>query len=301
MYLPDDVHELANRWRGAVNLSEVCARALRTELEAAETHRSARTPLSKLRRPSELERSFAKRFGLRDAIVTDSPDHESELREALGLAAAQYFERVVSDDAVVGVAGGRQTWCLVRNLSPRNLSLRLTALGVRQNDPEVLHAHANTLITLMSLLYAPRSNAHLVGSPELDALWDLPNAPGDRVRYFLISSCGPFTSEGPLARLLGSRTTAELLARDVVGDFGYAFLSKDGIVGVPEGTGESSYLSPERIRDVAGRKDGCALLVAGGGDKVPTMALALEHRLCNVVVTDTRTAERLLQERKVAS
>src|SRR5207249_1664627 len=141
------------KWRRRVNLSEICARALRSELEAAESHRSAQALFSALRSPSTLERTLAVRYKLSEVVVPEITPDTTDVRAALGNAAATYLNRYLCDDSLLAIGGGRQMWCVVKNLTPRQVSVRITGLGIRQNDPQVLHAHANTLTTLLWLLY----------------------------------------------------------------------------------------------------------------------------------------------------
>lgn len=296
--LPDDLYDLASRWRGSLNLSDVCARALRAELEAAESHRSARALISALAPMSTLERSLADRFGLADAVVSDSRIRAADLREELGRQAAAYLDRSLSDDAALAICGGRQMWCTVRSLSPRNLRLRLTALGVSQSDPQILHAHANTLVTLLWLLYAPRSEAALVGTPEMGTSWngDLPIA--DRPRYFVVGSCGPIEPGKGLSRLMGGAATEALIQQRALGDFAYAFVGADGPVDTPTEVPVNTFLNATQLRALAARPDGRVVMVAGGPEKLELMQAVLKYRLCNVLVTDSESAESLLGDSK---
>lgn len=292
--LPDDLYELASRWRGSLNLSDVCARALRAELEAAESHRSARALISALAPKSILERALIDQFELADAVVSDSRNRAADLREELGRQAAAYMDRNLSDDASLAICGGRQMWCMVRALSPRNLKLHLTALGVSQHDPQVLHAHANTLVTLLWLLYAPRSEAVLVGTPQTMWSWsgDLPRA--DRPKYFVVGSCGPIESGSGLSRLVGEAATEALSAQHAIGDFAYAFLSSTGPVNAPPKILDSTFIDASQLKSLAMRSDARVVMVAGGPAKHELMQVVLRCRLCNVLVTDSESAESLL-------
>lgn len=292
--LPDDLYASASRWRGRVNLSEICARALRQELEAADTHRTPAGLEEALRGPGELERALLARGDLADAAVVPTPAPPDTLREALGRRAAAYLGREVPDGARLAVAGGRQTWCVVRNVAPRRARVTLTALGVRENDPRVLHAHANTLTTLLWLLYSPRADAHLVGARAFATLWDDP-PPADRPTWFALASCAPLESGAPFAELLGARETGELLRRGARGDFAYAFLDRDAQPVPFDVPGEHSILSAPALRALAARDDARVLLVAGGVDKLEMIRLTLAARLANTLITDAATARALLE------
>ena len=293
--LPADLTPLVSKWRRKINLSEICAQALRHELTAVESHRSAAALLAKIHRPaSALERQLLQRYGLADARVAGDPvEHEAGLRESLGSMAAEYLSQKLGAGAVLAIAGGRQSWCIVQHLGPRPLEITIVALGYRQNDPHVLHAHANTLTTLLWLLFSPRAVARLVGGdPEAILNPSLPVQP--EPKYFVVASCAPFSAEGPLARLLGEESTLTLLAKGAVCDFAYNFFDKHGglvRVAIPC---DQSILSAGCLSSLSRRSDARVVLVAGGRQKVGAVRLVLEARLCNTLVTDTATARHLV-------
>ena len=114
-------------------------------------------------------------------------------------------------------------------------------------------------------------------------------------KYFVIGSCAPFEAKGNLAKLLGAKTAARLMERGARGDFLYTFFDRRGrIVEAPE-VADRSVLSGEQLRTLAARDDARVVLVAGGTDKLRTMTAALEAQVCNVVLTDTKTAQLLLR------
>ena len=224
--ISDNLYELTLKWRSRVNLSEVCARALQQELEALEFHRTVGELFSSLRAPTKLENEIASRYGLSETLLSDTSPDPANIREALGELAANYLSRHLCNDSLLAVGGGRQMWCVVRNLKPRQLKITITGLGVGQNDPRVLHAHSNTLTTLLWLLFSPRADARIVGGDEtnIHAIWkgDLPIS--DYPKYFVVGSCGPFEGNCHLAPLLGEEATRYLLSKDVCGYFLYQFL-----------------------------------------------------------------------------
>jgi DNA-binding transcriptional regulator LsrR (DeoR family) len=144
--IPDDLAPLVSKWRRKINLSEICAQALRAELTAVESHRSAAVLISKIqRRGSSLERQLAERYGLADVRVGDDPvEHEAGLRESLGSITAEYLSHKLGAGAVLAIAGGRQSWCIVQHLEPRPLEISIVALGYRHNDPPITPRSRNS-------------------------------------------------------------------------------------------------------------------------------------------------------------
>ncbi len=295
VYLPEETARLAERWRGRINLSEICARALSEELEAKEAHRTGKGLFLALRRPSDIERDLAGAFGLADAVVSASSETEP-LRETLGRAAAQYLSQRLGDGAQLAIGGGRQMWCMVRAFEPRPLRISIAALGVQPNDPRVLHAHANTLTTLLWLLFSPRAEAHLVGSTRPAFLVDAPVA--SEPAYFLVGSCARFDFTSPFANLLDLRTRRHLKSMGAYADFAYQFLDQAGrLIDLPT-LADSRIPSAPDVQSLATRKDARVVVVAGGADKVGPLQRTLGAKLCNVVITDEESARRLLKTRK---
>jgi deoxyribonucleoside regulator len=296
--IPDDLAPLVSKWRRKINLSEICTQALRHELEAAESHRSAVRLLTKIRRSrSKLEQDLVDRFGLVEVILANGDVRdERDLRESLGHKTADYLNQNLTTGAVLALAGGRQSWCVVENLDPRQLEITIVALGYRQNDPHVLHAHANTLATMLWLLFSPRAVARLVGADPEEML--NPSLPVEAYpKYFVVGSCSAFDASCPLARLLGDDISSALLSKGAATDFLYNFFDEDGRpvpVSIP---GDQSIISADCLFSLSKRPDMRVLLVAGGREKLGAIRSSLEARLCNILVTDTVTAQALLGTR----
>ena len=298
IYIPDELHELAAAWRGSKNLSAICARALREELEAADTFRSAETFLTAIRGSTPIENALKAQYGLHDAVVCAPPADSVDLRAVLGKSAAAYLDRNLSEGAVLGIAGGRQSWCVVREMTPRHLRITITGVGIDQHDPKVLHVHPNTLTTLMWLLYSPRADAHLVGAQAFPTLWNLDDEPvADNAKYFVLGSCAQFDLNSPFAQLLGGDVAHSLGKSHVTGDFGYVFFGPKGEPRpAPKWSVHTSIFSRESLVRLRMRRDARVILVAGGADKLPVIRATLAANLCNVLITDAASARKLLGE-----
>lgn len=296
--IPQDLAPLVRKWRRKLNLSEICALALRDELAAVESHRSALPILRKLRRPNRLELELAERFELQEARVSAvEAGDERQSRETLGKAAAEYLNQNLSDGCVLAIGGGRQAWCIVEHMSPRQIAMDIVALGYRQNDPNLLNAHPNTLATVLWLLFSPRAKAWLIGNAPKEIL--NPSAPvASRSRYFVVGSCAPFEAGSALAQLLGASATKSLVARKADGDFLYNFFDHDGRMIELEIPGDRSILSASELRSLCKRPDTKVVLVAGGEEKAGIIRKAVEGNLCNVLITETIAAQHLLGGRR---
>jgi DNA-binding transcriptional regulator LsrR (DeoR family) len=295
IYLPDDVYKLAGRWRDSANLSEICARAIKDELDAAEAHRSAASLFRVLRSKPRSEEQLVEAYGLAEAIVVESNPEPTAIRDAIGRGAAAYLDQNISEGSQIALAGGRQMWCVVRSLSPRHVRTTITALGMHHADPVLLHAHPNTLATLVWLLYSPRSEAHIVGTTSAQDVWagELPSKPYPS--YFVISSCSSFDEHSSFAQLLGADARSALIEKGALGDFGYIFIDRQGKEIQFPLSAPNLRLPAELLRELSSRPDARTLLVAGGEQKMEMIRATLEAKLCNTLITDQDTASRLLE------
>jgi len=298
VYLPDELYDLANRWRGTLNLSEICARALREELSAVESSRTTINLSNVVRKSSSREARLLHAFPLKETFVVEVSTRTS-IRDELGAVAASYLDRWLCDGSLLAIAGGRQTWSVIRNLSPRNVRLNIAALGYGQHDPVALHTHSNTLLTLAWLLYAPRAQAHLVGSSKFKELWQLSDKIEAVPKYFVVASCSKFLASSPFAELLGKDVTNRLLDEGVAADFAYSFFRSNGrLVNVPIVAGvDQSVISAETLRRLSQRADARVILIAGGTEKASVAAWALKNKLCNTLIVDSELADQLLVSR----
>lgn len=286
--IPDDLYELANKWRSTVNLSEICARALRDELSAAETGKSIPDFFRQLSTPTSLEAELTRRYSLQAARVSEKPSRASELRDTIGREAAMLLEAQMYDRIHLAVCGGRQMWSVVRHLTPRAMSLSIEALGIGQHDPTVLHAHPNTLVTLLSLLYAPRSTARIITPTSAGTAH-----PESRPVTWLLSSCAPLDEAGPLAGLIGAEAVRTAIAAGACCDFAYQFLRPDGSTVSVSFPPDSRVYGADTIRRLAASDHDRVILVGGGEAKVEAMRLVLSRKLCNTLITDEETAQML--------
>lgn len=295
IYLPDDVYDLASKWRSSANLSEICARAIKDEFHAADAYRAPGTLLNTFTPAGKLETELAEKLGLFEVHIVDTPTDYTRLRDDIGKIAAAYIDRQICDGSYLAIAGGRQMWCVVRNLSPRRVRATITALGMHQVDPELLHAHPNTLATLLWLLYSPRSQAHVVDAIQRAERWPADPQAKTSPTYFVLSSCSPFDPQSSFARLLGAEVVTSLKERRVSGDYAYVFFDNDGNEIELPIAAPHFRLSGHTLRTMSSRSDVRTILVAGGDKKMGSIRATIKAGFCNMLVTDNETAQRLLE------
>ena len=296
IYIPDDLDLALRNFPGEINISKVCAAALRAQLTAKADDRSAAALFHSIfDKPSWIEQIILQKYPGLTWVIAPEPMFEGEVpADAVAEATSGFLNRTFFEGCQLGLGGGAHMWDVIRRLEARNLGMGLWALGYGQVDAELPHVHANALVTLLSILYSPRSRAHVVGAPQLERAWHwptlYPKEQGDVQRY-VVGSCGMFDAESAYARLLGKDITDVLVEEHVMGDFLGVFLTPDGRPVEPYARGSVvSHIQAADLRELAKRRDTIVLLSTAGRHKMKLIRAIIEAGLCNALITDFETA-----------
>lgn len=297
VYIPDELALELRTFPGEMNVSKVCAAALRAELSARGINRSIEGLFTAIAsNPTRLEEEVMYRYKLRRVLIGD--DGDDNPRDTVAFFASDFLDRSFMEGMRVGMGGGRQMWEIARRLQPRNLGIRAWALGFGTVDHEMPHVHPNALVTLLSMLYGSRTKTMLVGAPHFERTWSYPAIfpPGQpAVQRLAVGSCAMFDADSPYARVLGKEITDFLVEENVMGDFLGTFITPDGRMLQPYTKQmTASHIAASDLERFAQREDALMLMACGGGQKVRLMRTALELKLCNALITDDRTARALL-------
>src|SRR5438128_2546259 len=162
IYLPDGLAEDIRTSGFDLNLSKICAAAIRDELRARFSVLSADGLIQTLLW-SPAESYLTHRYKhVRKIVVGRPTGDENDARATVAYWTADVIDHVVATGIHLGIAGGAQMWSAIRHLKPRRLKTSISALGFGPVDPQLPHLHANALVTLLSLIYAPNSQPLLV-------------------------------------------------------------------------------------------------------------------------------------------
>jgi len=281
-------------------------------------------------RLSGLQDQLIERFPfVTEAIVVGSGDDYEFQLQALGTAAAGYFEQCVEAQAgaKIGISGGRTLRAMVQALPRRQRDITLCPTALIGLGP-FMPAHIDPMV-LISLLW------HKSGRPEHGAYCAtiLPFDPGPKKRRFkelrdeYRSHCDRqknnskvqfvlnemhnvdivFASLGPIplpAEYRRGTTVLELLKdievtedvlrnAGVVGDISYEFFDRDG--NAREDWDFFLALGVEHYRKMSADSRKKVVMIAGKY-KVDALGALLRGKLCNVLITDSTTAEKLLMD-----
>jgi len=250
----------------------------------------------------DVERELEKAYGLDEVVVVQYSDDAEDIVTQLGVAAAGYLARSLSDQQVLDLSWGTTLLAVIDALASQSLpDLRVVQMlgGLGRLESETYGADltmrmAQTLGARMRLLPSPG----IVASKLVrDALLQDVNiaetlALAARADLALVGIGAPMSDSVIVeAGILNTAELAELKAMGAVGDIALRFFDAEGraidhaindrIIGL-------DLAQIRRIPRVIG--------VAGGDGKYEVIRGAVRGRLVDVLITDEMTATRLLQE-----
>ncbi|HMC57343.1 MAG TPA: sugar-binding domain-containing protein [Gemmatimonadaceae bacterium] len=295
IYIPDHLAFELRAYPGSINVSKVCAEALRLALNARDEIRPLPALLPR-RAPRAAERHLMEWYRVPGCIVapTEGALHP---REMVAIFASNFIDRTLVDGMPLAMGGGAQMYEVARQLGPRNIGTPIWAVGFGQVDAQLPHVHPNAIVTLLSLLYAPRATPHLVTAPDFQRTWHYPALypPGGGVQRIAAGSCAMFEPDSAYARMLGKEMTDFLVEENVIGDFLGVFFSADGRIVEPYAPSMPvSHIPAADLRRFSERDDAVVMLATCGVHKTRLIRHVLREKLCNLLVTADDTAAALL-------
>ena len=267
-----------------------------------------------LPRAQALETALVQRYGLRDAVVV-STGGRGDVREELGVAAAQYFEKITAHGMRVGLSCGFTLYQAVHALRERRLrDLVLYPLS-GESTLKLVDISPNTLVGMAAAKYRPHVTAYalpvqhlqsprqllrerrrLLRDPEIRRIY----AGAQDVDVALVG-IGLIGEQTPgfcaLAEAYGV-SVKRLRQLGVVGEINYQPFDADGrIVDRPELRAlvqRVLAVDGPRLQSLSRRDDRWVIAVAGGEGKDDAVRGALRGRFMNVLVTDQDVASALV-------
>jgi DNA-binding transcriptional regulator LsrR (DeoR family) len=256
----------------------------------------------------DLEREMESRFGLQEAVVVETSDYDDQAAVAreVGVGAAEYLLRVVRPKDRIVVSWGGTVLAMVNALAGhphRDMRDVVVVQGLGAVVDPSRDVHSTELA---------RRLAHFLGGQPV--ILPAPGVAGSR------ATARAFLSDPPVARALEQARGADiafasigaprqdsiliregsivswkeleaLMAEGAVGDINLRYFNARGQAVTSALDQRTIGLSLEEFRNIR-RVVG----VAGGAAKLAAIRGALAGKLVDVLVTDHRTAERLLEE-----
>ncbi len=253
----------------------------------------------------DVESRLEERFGLQEALVVEAQpgDSQGHVSRAVGGAAAGYVSRAISSRSTIGMCWGDTLRHMVTNLASQRLpNAQVVQMigGIGQPDAEVhatelCRSMARTLDCRLTLLPVPgivadqRTREALLSDVHVqravEAFDDLDIA---------FVGIGAPTTDSVTMRDGSIITRAELddlLRKGTVGDIALRYYDAAGECIESEINARIIGMTLEQIKQVPK-----VVGVSGGPQKAAAIRAALAGRLINVLITDSVTAQKLLED-----
>jgi deoxyribonucleoside regulator len=267
-----------------------------------------------LPRTEDLETALGQRFGLRDAVVITTGGR-ADVKEELGAAAAQYFEKVASNGCRVGLSCGFTLYQTIRALHERRFRDLVVYPLSGESTLKLVDLFPNTLVGMMAAKYRPHVTAYALPVQHLVSLRDIERERRRLLRDpevrqifeaaaavdIALVGIGMIAEQTPgfctLAESYGI-SVKRLRQLGVVGEINYQPFDVTGrIVDCPELRAVSRRVlsvDGHRLQVLSRRPVGHVIAVGGGLEKLQAVRGALLGRFMNVLVTDADVAAALL-------
>ncbi len=253
---------------------------------------------------TELESQLETYYNLKEAIVVESSDDDTQLLRNLGTAAAFYLETTLKRDEVIGISSWSETLLAMTNaLHPLGNSYKtkvVQILGGIGNPSAELHATqlAKRLASLVHGDVTMLPTPGVVGSKETrtvlleDTFVAKAVAMFDQVTLALvgIGSVNPSRLLASSGNIFTKDEVDKLLTRGWVGDICMRFFDE---AGKPVNTPLNERVIGMALEQL--KKVPRTVGMAGGKRKFAAIKGALEGKLVHVLITDHISAQRLVK------
>ena len=229
---------------------------------------------------------------------------ERERLRGIGVAAARYFEAIARDGIHITLDGGETIFCMIEELRRAFSQIEVYSVaGGPQYDP---YTSVNLLVNCLLVQFgATRMNPHILPGPRDK---DLPIYKKKAQNTLKAASKADvfFLGVGALGRSL-SRTNRKnmddlgidykkLQDRGIVGISAYSAFDAEGEHVVCELDEKILKVAPEQIKKAARSRNRHVVILAYGLPKVKALRAMLKGGWGNCLITDSSTAEKLLDK-----
>lgn len=252
---------------------------------------------------ADIEDQLVARFGLKDAMVVECPTEEEPMVRDLGAATAYFVETTVKAGTTIGISSwSRSLFAMVDALQPGDYCRGgkvvqilggVGVAGVEHHAMYLAQRLASSIGATPVLLQAPA----VVGSPEARRILARDASVREASEYFAhldlalvgIGSLEPSRLLSSSGNVFSVEEREELMREGAVGDICFRFFDEQG-----EGVRSSLMQRVIGIEAASLKAVSRVVGVAGGRKKIPAILAALRGGWINVLITDLRAAESLL-------
>ncbi len=247
---------------------------------------------------ADVEHRLEEAFGLREAVVVVGSGNE--LKPSLGMAAAEYLDKILRSELVLGIAWGSTIGQVVGALRPRVVpGLKVVQMTGSIYEPpisagELTSGVAAALGGRAYLLHAPAVvdspdvQRAILSDSEIRRVFELHQHID--VALFGVGALQPVVSSSLIGPgFLSTNDVRTLRRAGVVADVCSAFLQASGSVFRGAVAGRVIAISPQDLTGTA-----LKIAVAGGAQKALAIAAACRAGMVDVLVTDDGAAKAML-------
>jgi DNA-binding transcriptional regulator LsrR (DeoR family) len=247
----------------------------------------------------ELEEKLKQRYGLEDATVVPTPPSDDLIPPVIATAAAAALSARLKDGMSVGVGWGRTLRLSIQSVPRRQLNrLSVVSLlgGLTRGSAMNPHETASHLADLVgaqcyyiaapALTDTERTRDLIIAQPMLHEIFER----GEKVDLAFLS-VGELTPGCTMTRvgLVSRGEVDDLLAAGAVGDICAHWIDRDGRLVDHSLNSRVVALSPEKLKNIP-----CVIIASGGRTKAEGLRGVLKGGMCDVIITDERTASSIL-------
>ena len=247
----------------------------------------------------ELEEKLKQRYGLEDATVVPTPPSDDLIPPVIATAAAAALSARLKDGMSVGVGWGRTLRLSIQSVPRRQLNrLSVVSLlgGLTRGSAMNPHETASHLADLVgaqcyyiaapALTDTERTRDLIIAQPMLHEIFER----GEKVDLAFLS-VGELTPGCTMTRvgLVSRGEVDDLLAAGAVGDICAHWIDRDGRLVDHSLNSRVVALSPEKLKNIP-----CVIIASGGRTKAEGLRGVLKGGMCDIIITDERTASSIL-------
>ena len=247
----------------------------------------------------DLEERLKQRYGLEGATVVPTPPDQELIPQVIATAAAGVLSERLREGMSVGVGWGRTLRLSIQSVPRRAIAgLSVVSLlgGLTRGSAMNPHETASHLADLLgaqcyyvaapALTDTESTRDLLIAQPMLREIFER----GRKVDLAFLS-VGEISYNCTMTRVgLVSRAEVDgLRAAGAVGDICAHWIDRDGRLVDHSLNRRVVALSPERLHEI-----GCVVIASGGLAKAEGLRGVLKAGMCDVVITDEKTAENIL-------
>ncbi len=250
----------------------------------------------------DLEARVKQKYGLKDASIAPQPSDDANVQPLIGAELGRYLSILLTDPSIrlFGIGWGNTLNFATRSIMPSRRD-DLEIVSVMGGLPRGSEINSFEIVTRLADLYSAERTyltAPLFASSEesrdtirvQEVFQDVLN----RIRQAdaIAMGVGDTTERSLLVRdgLPKGVSAGDLIAAGAVGDMLGHFIDADGVLIDHPITRQVIGISPFDLKDMPN-----VILAAGGQHKVRIIQAALSTGIFDVLVTDQRTAESILQ------